>query len=86
MTDASPQIVVKKKVEDMKELIGREYYAIKDVPNVICFTAVGHAIHGAYWHGNFGYVMSYGCVNLPLDAARWLPEWAPLGAPVIAVA
>ena len=37
------------------------------------------ALHGAYWHNNFGTPMSHGCVNLPLDFATWLFDWAPLG-------
>jgi lipoprotein-anchoring transpeptidase ErfK/SrfK len=35
------------------------------------------SFHAAYWHNDFGYHHSHGCVNLsPLDA-RWLWEWAP---------
>ena len=31
-----------------------------------------YALHGAFWHGNYGVQMSHGCVNLaPLDA-KWL--------------
>ena len=33
------------------------------------------ALHGAYWHNNFGRVRSHGCVNLPLDNAEWLWSW-----------
>ena len=30
------------------------------------------ALHGAFWHSNYGVQMSHGCVNLaPLDA-KWL--------------
>ncbi len=36
----------------------------------------GIAIHSAYWHHNFGRPVSHGCVNLPIDDARWLFEWA----------
>jgi len=35
----------------------------------------GYALHGTYWHDEFGEVRSHGCVNLaPIDAA-WLFEW-----------
>jgi lipoprotein-anchoring transpeptidase ErfK/SrfK len=34
------------------------------------------AIHSAYWHSNFGRPVSHGCVNLPLDDAKWLFEWS----------
>jgi lipoprotein-anchoring transpeptidase ErfK/SrfK len=46
------------------------------------FTNRGHAIHGTYWHNNFGAVMSHGCVNLPLEFAEWLYAWAPVGVRV----
>jgi hypothetical protein len=44
----------------------------------------GYAIHGAYWHDQFGAVRSHGCVNLsPADAKfifGWTgPELAPGG-------
>lgn len=49
-------------------------YALHDVPFVQYFHK-GFALHGAYWHDEFGKVRSHGCVNLaPVDAA-WLFEW-----------
>ncbi len=33
------------------------------------------AIHGAYWHNDFGRPRSHGCVNVPPEAARWLFRW-----------
>jgi lipoprotein-anchoring transpeptidase ErfK/SrfK len=56
-------------------------YLLKDVPNVMYFYQ-GYAIHGAYWHHNFGRVASHGCVNVPLDAAQWLFTWANVGTRV----
>jgi lipoprotein-anchoring transpeptidase ErfK/SrfK len=46
------------------------------------FTDRGHAIHGAYWHNNFGAVMSHGCINVPVDLAEFLYEITPSGARV----
>lgn len=41
----------------------------------------GFAIHTA-WHQNFGHPVSHGCVNLPLNDARWFYEWStPTSAP-----
>jgi len=57
-------------------------YAVADVPNVLYFNMQGEALHGAYWHNNFGERMSHGCVNLPLDFAAWMYGWAPLGTGV----
>jgi lipoprotein-anchoring transpeptidase ErfK/SrfK len=43
-------------------------YSIEDVPYVMYFNR-SYALHGAFWHTNFGVQMSHGCVNLaPLDA------------------
>lgn len=46
-------------------------YSIEDVPFVMYFFK-SFAVHGAFWHSNYGIQMSHGCVNLsPLDA-KWL--------------
>jgi len=43
-------------------------YSIEDVPYVMYFHRA-YALHGAFWHNNYGTQMSHGCVNLsPLDA------------------
>ena len=57
-------------------------YDVPNVPNVLYFDR-GYALHGAYWHNNFGTPMSHGCVNLPLGNAQWLFNWAQIGTPVI---
>ncbi|MCS6843982.1 MAG: LysM peptidoglycan-binding domain-containing protein [Caldilineales bacterium] len=57
-------------------------YDLPNVPWVMYFTNRGHAIHGAYWHNNFGYPMSHGCVNVPVSNAQWLYNFAPVGTPV----
>lgn len=43
------------------------------------------AIHGTYWHTDFGSRRSHGCVNLPLDAAEWLYGWTQPGTSVTVV-
>ncbi len=57
-------------------------YLTKNVPNSMYFYQ-GYAIHGAYWHNNFGRPASHGCVNTPLPAAQWLYDWAPVGTQVV---
>ena len=57
-------------------------YDVPDVPNVLYFDR-GYALHGTYWHNNFGRPMSHGCINLPLSNAEWLFNWAKIGTPVI---
>lgn len=63
--------------------ISDQYYDLPGVPWNMYFTKEGGAIHGAYWHTEFGKQWSHGCVNLPLDVARTLYNWAPLGTTVI---
>lgn len=58
-------------------------YDLPNVPWVMYFTNRGHAIHGAYWHNNFGYPMSHGCVNMRPDEAQWLYNFAANGTPVV---
>ncbi len=55
-------------------------FNLRDVPFVQYFHK-GYALHGTYWHDDFGKIRSHGCVNLsPADAA-WLFEWTdpPVG-------
>lgn len=40
-------------------------------------------IHYAYWHNNFGYPMSHGCVNVNLENSKWIYDWAQEGIPVV---
>lgn len=50
------------------------YYNLPNVPHNMFFYK-GFAIHGAYWHNNFGTPMSHGCVNSPLANVAQLFEW-----------
>jgi lipoprotein-anchoring transpeptidase ErfK/SrfK len=53
-------------------------YVTPNVPHVQYFYG-DFALHGAYWHNNFGQPMSHGCVNLSLPDAAWLYDWADYG-------
>ena len=61
---------------------GRDRYDLPNVPHVMYFYR-DYAIHGAYWHNNFGRPMSHGCVNLSNSAAKWMYGWATVGTPVV---
>lgn len=52
-----------------------DYYYLEDVPWVQYFFE-DYAFHGANWHNNFGQPMSRGCVNMRVEDAQWLFEWA----------
>lgn len=51
------------------------FYDLPNVPYVMYFYK-GYAIHGAYWHNDFGKPRSHGCVNLSVDNARILYFWS----------
>ncbi len=50
-------------------------YDLPGVPFPTYLTPSGVAIHGAYWHNDFGRQRSHGCVNVPPDAAQWVYRW-----------
>lgn len=68
-----------------KQVSGRmqgDRYDIPDVPYVMYYSG-NYAIHGAYWHSQFGTPVSSGCINLPVGEAQWLFNWAQVGTPVV---
>lgn len=65
--------------------IGAEnFFRLDDVLFTQYFTDRGHALHFAWWRTKetIGRPGSHGCVNLLLDDARFLWDWAELGTPV----
>lgn len=70
--------------------IGNKYAAQRmvgpgyDLPNVpwVMYFYSSYAIHGAYWHNQFGAPASHGCVNMRVNEAQMLYEWAPTGTEV----
>lgn len=57
------------------------YYFQPDVPWVTYYNA-DEALHGAYWHNDFGQQKSHGCVNMPVNAAKFVFDWATIGTEV----
>lgn len=57
-------------------------YYLPGVPHTMFFYR-GYALHGTYWHHNFGHPMSHGCINLTKPDAAWLYSWAPSGTLVV---
>ena len=78
-------ILSKVDIQDMQGVLGGEDYFVPDVPWVMYFDNLGNALHGTYWHNNFGTPMSHGCVNLPMDIAQTLYAWAEVGTPVTVI-
>lgn len=51
-------------------------YTLPGVPWTTFFIYdTGVAIHGTYWHNNFGQRMSHGCINMRNSDAKWLFRW-----------
>jgi hypothetical protein len=51
------------------------FYEVEEVPWTLYYHG-GYALHGAYWHTDFGKVRSHGCTNLAPVDARWLYYWS----------
>jgi lipoprotein-anchoring transpeptidase ErfK/SrfK len=49
-------------------------YSIEDVPWIMYFNG-SYALHGAFWHNQFGKTKSHGCVNLAPADAKALFQW-----------
>lgn len=66
---------------DSQYMSGVDY----DLPGVpwVMYYYDEFAIHGAYWHANFGVPTSHGCTNMTIAESKSLYSWAPLGTKVI---
>lgn len=66
------------KEEDLPPLV--EVFDLPGIPWNTFFDLSGTAIHGTYWHNDFGIRRSHGCLNVPCEAARWIYRWVhPIG-------
>jgi hypothetical protein len=50
-------------------------YELVGVPWTCFFTENGVAIHGTYWHNDFGRTKSSGCINMRNQDAKWIFRW-----------
>ena len=58
-----------------------DYFDLPGVPWDTFFDLEGRAIHGTYWHNDYGVPRSHGCVNVSPEAALWVYRWThPIGA------
>jgi hypothetical protein len=53
-----------------------EAYELPGVPWVSYFETRGYAMHGTFWHNNFGMTMSHGCINMHSEDAKWIYRWS----------
>jgi hypothetical protein len=57
---------------------GADVYSVFDLPGVpwdSYITDTGVAIHGTYWHNDFGHPHSHGCINMAPQDAKWIYRW-----------
>jgi hypothetical protein len=59
------------------DAIARVGFSLPGVPWTSFFrNPGGYALHGTYWHNNFGVQMSHGCINMRNEDAKWLFRWS----------
>ncbi len=70
-------------METMTGSAGGETWYVPNIPWVQ-YVVGGVALHGTYWHDQWGtgFRLSHGCINLNIDDAQWLYEWADIGTQV----
>jgi lipoprotein-anchoring transpeptidase ErfK/SrfK len=67
---------------------GSDYYNLPNVPYTMFFSGSGvaanrgFALHGAYWHNNFGHPMSHGCINMRTVDSQKLFNWADINGKI----
>ncbi|MHB1391081.1 MAG: L,D-transpeptidase family protein [Thermoleophilia bacterium] len=62
------------------DMRGPGYFAPK-VPWVMVFKG-DYTMHGNYWATSFGRRSSHGCVGLPVDTAKYVFGWTPMGTTI----
>jgi hypothetical protein len=76
------KIWIKIRAQKMSGGSGSTYYYLPNVPYIMFFynsevsQSRGFSLHGTYWHNNFGYEMSHGCVNMKIIDAKVIYDWA----------
>lgn len=62
--------------DDVELSSATSLYTVARVPWVMFFRG-DQALHGVFWHDQFGRARSHGCVNLAPRDAAWLFDWSP---------
>lgn len=75
-TPTGVHYVVDKRIsERMVGGIDEDKYNLPGVAFATYFNWDWVALHGCYWHNDYGRQRSHGCVNMPNTASRWLWRW-----------
>jgi lipoprotein-anchoring transpeptidase ErfK/SrfK len=54
---------------------GSDHYDLPGISFPVYFTWSGVAVHGTYWHNDYGRRHSHGCVNVTHQASQWVFRW-----------
>ncbi len=60
---------------------GADHYDLPGVAFPSYFTGSGIAVHGTYWHNDYGRPRSHGCVNVSNNAAEFVFRWSNPAVP-----
>ena len=60
---------------------GADHYDLPGVSFPTYFTPSAIAVHGTYWHNDYGRPRSHGCVNVRNDAAQFVFRWTSPAVP-----
>jgi hypothetical protein len=63
------------------ELAAADFFDLPGVPWCSYIHWWGVAIHGTYWHTDFGRPRSHGCINVPTEVAKWVYRWTMPSVP-----
>lgn len=69
------KVLYKRHTRRMVGTINGDDYDLPGIPFPVYITHTGVAIHGTYWHNDFGTPHSHGCVNVTATAAKWIFRW-----------
>ncbi len=70
------QVIRKRASRHMQgDLADVSFYDLPGVPWCTYIHWWGVAIHGTYWHNDFGRPRSHGCINVPSEVAKWVYRW-----------
>jgi lipoprotein-anchoring transpeptidase ErfK/SrfK len=56
-------------------------FDLPGVPWVLYITEAGISFHGTYWHNDYGFPHSHGCINMSPPAAKWFYRWSMPSVP-----
>ncbi|MDF1515749.1 MAG: L,D-transpeptidase, partial [Anaerolineae bacterium] len=68
-------VLLKRHTRRMEGTINGDSYDLTGIPFPVYITWSGIAIHGTYWHNDFGRPHSHGCINVTHHAAKWIFRW-----------